>query len=87
MAGHLGRIDAAAMIGVGAAFDFHSGRVKWAPEWMRKAGIEWAYRLAAEPRRMWRRNMDSFVFLASVLCQCVIGDGVDANAKIPRESR
>jgi len=73
MAEHLGRIDAAAMIGVGAAFDFHSGRVKWAPEWMRKAGIEWAYRLATEPRRMWRRNMDSFVFLARVLCQCVAG--------------
>ncbi len=71
MAAHLGRVNATALIGVGAAFDFHSGRVKWAPQWMRKAGIEWAYRLAMEPRRMWRRNVNSFVFLAGILRQCV----------------
>jgi N-acetylglucosaminyldiphosphoundecaprenol N-acetyl-beta-D-mannosaminyltransferase len=61
----------AAMIGVGAAFDFHSGRVKWAPSWMRQAGVEWAYRLSKEPRRMWRRNVNSFVFLAKTLMQCL----------------
>lgn len=72
MADHLGRIDAAALIGVGAAFDFHSGRVKWAPKWMRALGIEWAYRLVTEPRRMWRRNVNSFVFLARVLRQCMV---------------
>jgi len=69
MAEHLGRIDAAALIGVGAAFDFHSGRVKWAPEWIRNVGVEWAYRLANEPKRLWRRNMDSTVFLAGILRQ------------------
>ena len=68
MAEHADRIDAA-LIGVGAAFDFHSGRVKWAPRWMRNAGFEWAYRLATEPRRMWRRNVNSIVFLAKVLRQ------------------
>jgi len=71
MAEHVDRIDATAMIGVGAAFDFHSGRAKWAPAWMRKMGIEWAYRLAHEPKRMWRRNVNSFVFLARVLHQRV----------------
>ncbi len=71
MAQHVGRINAAALIGVGAAFDFHSGRIKWAPKWMRKMGIEWAYRLAKEPKRMWRRNVNSFVFLAEVLGQCL----------------
>jgi len=77
MAEHLGRLDAATMVGVGAAFDFHSGRVKWAPEWMRNAGVEWAYRLATEPKRMWRRNTDSFVFLAKVLHQYAAGeDGI-----------
>ncbi|MEN6428947.1 MAG: WecB/TagA/CpsF family glycosyltransferase [Phycisphaerales bacterium] len=77
MAEHLGRLDVAAMIGVGAAFDFHSGRVKWAPEWIRNVGVEWAYRLATEPKRMWRRNVDSFIFLAGVLHQCAAGvDGV-----------
>lgn len=73
MAEHVGKIDAAALIGVGAAFDFHSGRVKWAPEWMRKMGIEWAYRLAHEPERMWRRNLNSPVFIARVLYQCLQG--------------
>jgi N-acetylglucosaminyldiphosphoundecaprenol N-acetyl-beta-D-mannosaminyltransferase len=69
MAEHLGRIQAAALIGVGAAFDFHSGRVKWAPEWVRKIGLEWAYRLMREPKRMCRRNANSVVFLARVLFQ------------------
>jgi N-acetylglucosaminyldiphosphoundecaprenol N-acetyl-beta-D-mannosaminyltransferase len=69
MAKHIGMINSTALIGVGAAFDFHSGQAKWAPAWMRKIGIEWAYRLAQEPGRMWRRNVNSFVFLAKVLNQ------------------
>ena len=69
MAAHLGRIDVPVMIGVGAAFDFHSGNVKWAPAWIRKAGMEWAYRLVQEPRRLWRRNLDSPLFLFAVLRQ------------------
>jgi N-acetylglucosaminyldiphosphoundecaprenol N-acetyl-beta-D-mannosaminyltransferase len=72
MRDHLGRIDSPAMIGVGAAFDFHSGNVKWAPWIVRKLGIEWAYRLALEPRRMWRRNLDSPLFLLHVLKQAMI---------------
>lgn len=68
MAEHLGRIHATAMIGVGAAFDFHSGNVKWSPDWIRKLGLEWVYRLAQNPRRMWRRNLDSPLFLTMVLC-------------------
>ena len=69
MADHVGRINATALIGVGAAFDFHSGRIPWAPAWIRKAGLEWAYRLAKEPGRMWRRNLDSPVFLTRVVAQ------------------
>lgn len=42
---------------VGAAFDFLSGRVSRAPLWMRRAGLEWAYRLGRDPRRMWRRYL------------------------------
>jgi len=44
-------------IGVGAAFDFHSGRVPQAPEWMQGAGLEWLFRFCAEPRRLWRRYL------------------------------
>lgn len=43
------------MLGVGAAFDFHAGRVRQAPAWLQRAGMEWAFRLAMEPRRLWRR--------------------------------
>jgi N-acetylglucosaminyldiphosphoundecaprenol N-acetyl-beta-D-mannosaminyltransferase len=43
------------MIGVGAAFNFHAGQVKQAPSWMQNHGLEWLFRLSAEPRRLWRR--------------------------------
>jgi N-acetylglucosaminyldiphosphoundecaprenol N-acetyl-beta-D-mannosaminyltransferase len=54
MAEHRGRIDAV-MIGVGAAFDYHAGTIRRAPVWMQERGLEWFYRLATEPRRLWRR--------------------------------
>jgi N-acetylglucosaminyldiphosphoundecaprenol N-acetyl-beta-D-mannosaminyltransferase len=66
MATHVGKIQATTMIGVGAAFDFHSGNAKWAPFWIRKLGLEWAHRFALNPRRMWRRNLDSPLFLGIV---------------------
>tara|TARA_R100000365_G_C2748060_1_gene78766 strand:- start:5937 stop:6704 length:768 start_codon:yes stop_codon:yes gene_type:complete len=43
------------LIGVGAAFDFHSGAIRRAPRWMQKSGLEWLHRLASEPKRLWRR--------------------------------
>ena len=43
------------LVGVGAAFDFHAGLVPQAPPWMQRNGLEWVYRLAREPRRLWRR--------------------------------
>jgi N-acetylglucosaminyldiphosphoundecaprenol N-acetyl-beta-D-mannosaminyltransferase len=43
------------MVGVGAAFDFHAGRVKQAPKWMQDRGLEWLFRLMSEPKRLWRR--------------------------------
>ena len=69
MLDHTGKIKAAAMIGVGAAFDFHSGNVKWAPAIVRRLGIEWAWRLIENPKRMWWRNLDSPIFLTKVLYQ------------------
>ena len=56
MASHRGRIDAV-MIGVGAAFDFHAGTVKRAPQWMRDSGLEWLHRLGSEPGRLWKRYL------------------------------
>jgi N-acetylglucosaminyldiphosphoundecaprenol N-acetyl-beta-D-mannosaminyltransferase len=54
MAAHRGRIPAV-MIGVGAAFEFYTGRIPQAPRWMQSSGLEWAYRLYREPRRLWKR--------------------------------
>jgi N-acetylglucosaminyldiphosphoundecaprenol N-acetyl-beta-D-mannosaminyltransferase len=49
------RLSAPVLVGVGAAFDFHAGLVPQAPPWMQRGGLEWVYRLAREPRRLWRR--------------------------------
>ncbi|HTB71356.1 MAG TPA: WecB/TagA/CpsF family glycosyltransferase [Solirubrobacteraceae bacterium] len=49
------RLQPPLLVGVGAAFDFHAGLVKQAPPWMQRNGLEWTYRLAREPRRLWRR--------------------------------
>jgi N-acetylglucosaminyldiphosphoundecaprenol N-acetyl-beta-D-mannosaminyltransferase len=50
-------LDAPVLIGVGAAFDFHSGNQAQAPHWMQQAGLEWLFRLVHEPRRLWRRYL------------------------------
>jgi N-acetylglucosaminyldiphosphoundecaprenol N-acetyl-beta-D-mannosaminyltransferase len=54
MLAHKGRIPAI-MLGVGAAFDFHTGRIRQAPRWMQSMGIEWVFRLMMDPRRLWKR--------------------------------
>ena len=64
MAEFLPKLDATLMVGVGAAFDFHSGRVRQAPRWMQRGGLEWVYRLGGEPRRLagrYFRNNPRFV--------------------------
>ncbi len=57
MAQMRGELEAPVLIGVGAAFDFHAGLVPQAPDWLQEHGLEWAYRLAREPRRLWRRYL------------------------------
>jgi N-acetylglucosaminyldiphosphoundecaprenol N-acetyl-beta-D-mannosaminyltransferase len=57
MAQYLPRLRVPLMIGVGAAFDMHAGRLKQAPRWMQRSGLEWVYRLTREPRRLWRRYL------------------------------
>jgi N-acetylglucosaminyldiphosphoundecaprenol N-acetyl-beta-D-mannosaminyltransferase len=50
-------LEAPVLVGVGAAFDFHAGLVPQAPNWIQSSGLEWAFRLAHEPRRLWRRYL------------------------------
>lgn len=54
MAAHREKISAV-MLGVGAAFDLYTGSLAEAPDWVRRSGFEWAYRLSREPRRLWKR--------------------------------
>ncbi|MGD0060330.1 MAG: WecB/TagA/CpsF family glycosyltransferase [Verrucomicrobiia bacterium] len=73
VAGHRDRVQAV-MLAVGAAFDFHSARVKQAPQWMQRCGLEWLFRLLMDPHRLWRRyfkNNPRFLWL--VLCQLLGG--------------
>jgi len=57
-------------MGVGGLFDFYSGRIPRAPVWIREIGMEWLYRFAQEPRRMWRRYfVGNFIFLVRALSE------------------
>ena len=57
MAKYCGKLDTRIMVGVGAAFDIHSGNVKEAPKWVRSAGLQWLHRLIQDPRRLWKRYL------------------------------
>lgn len=59
MAAHVGKVGAPVLIGVGAAFDFLTGRKPQAPRWMQRSGLEWLFRLASEPRRLFRRYLSA----------------------------
>lgn len=55
MAEYLHKLEAKIMVGVGAAFDFHSGKMKDSPKWIQAVGLAWVYRLSKEPFRLARR--------------------------------
>ena len=69
-----GRVEIGAWLAVGAAFDFLSGRKPMAPHWMRRSGMEWAFRLGSEPRRLWRRYLvGNATFLIAFARQLLTG--------------
>jgi exopolysaccharide biosynthesis WecB/TagA/CpsF family protein len=68
MAEYSPKLNAKLMIGVGAAFDYHTGRIKDASDWVKHAGLQWLHRLAQDPRRLWKRylfNIPPFLLLAA----------------------
>jgi N-acetylglucosaminyldiphosphoundecaprenol N-acetyl-beta-D-mannosaminyltransferase len=70
MAAHRPRLRAPALVGVGAAFDFHTGRLAQAPAWMQSRGLEWVFRLVHEPRRLWYRYLVfNSMFVLRVACE------------------
>lgn len=54
---HRDRLNVPVVVGVGAAFDLHTGKKRQAPRWMQENGLEWLFRLLQEPRRLWRRYL------------------------------
>lgn len=72
MAEYREKLAAKVMLGVGAAFDMHSGRTKQAPRWMQRGGLEWLFRLLQEPRRLFKRYAtNNPLFVLKVLQQKV----------------
>jgi N-acetylglucosaminyldiphosphoundecaprenol N-acetyl-beta-D-mannosaminyltransferase len=57
MISHREQLPGLVLLGVGAAFDFHAGKVEQAPPWMQRSGLEWFFRLTREPKRLWKRYL------------------------------
>jgi N-acetylglucosaminyldiphosphoundecaprenol N-acetyl-beta-D-mannosaminyltransferase len=67
MAANFQRLSCTVMVGVGAAFDIHTGHVKDAPRWIKDAGLQWAHRLCQEPGRLWKRYLvNNSTFLVAI---------------------
>ena len=69
MAEYLPRLDTGIMLGVGAAFDLHTGRMADAPAWVKRIGMQWFHRLCQEPRRLAKRYcviVPAFLFLIAL---------------------
>jgi N-acetylglucosaminyldiphosphoundecaprenol N-acetyl-beta-D-mannosaminyltransferase len=78
------RLRSAVLIGVGAAFDYNTGRLTRAPVWMQKCALEWLYRLIQEPRRLWRRYMrNNPLFVWYVTCQWLGINSFQDSGKTP----
>ena len=68
---HIGKVNVPWLIGVGAAFNYHAGIIQWAPRWIRRIGFEWLYRFFFEPRRLFIRNVRSFIFLSETAVETI----------------
>jgi N-acetylglucosaminyldiphosphoundecaprenol N-acetyl-beta-D-mannosaminyltransferase len=87
MARYLPILDTKLMIGVGAAFLYHTDAIRDSPEWVKRAGLQWLHRLFQEPARLWKRyllNNPPFIF--SVLLQ-ILGLKHYALASTPEHSQ
>jgi len=73
MAEHVERLGVPVLLGVGAAFDFHSGFKRQAPRWMQRNGLEWLFRLLQEPRRLYRRYLVNIPLFGAYLLLDALG--------------
>jgi N-acetylglucosaminyldiphosphoundecaprenol N-acetyl-beta-D-mannosaminyltransferase len=75
---HLQRLNVPVSVGVGCVFDLLAGGVSRAPGWMQRVGLEWAFRLAQEPDRLWRRYLlNDLPLLGHLLLSSQARDGTD----------
>jgi N-acetylglucosaminyldiphosphoundecaprenol N-acetyl-beta-D-mannosaminyltransferase len=84
MARYVGRLNVPVLIGVGAAFDMHSGMKRQAPRWMQRSGLEWVFRLMSEPRRLGRRylvNNPWFVWRLLLQSSGIVRHDLDTHAR------
>ena len=75
IARHLGELDVVVAMGVGCAFDILSGAVRRAPRWMQRSGLEWVWRVAMEPGRLWRRYLIQDASLLGGLALAAVREG------------
>jgi N-acetylglucosaminyldiphosphoundecaprenol N-acetyl-beta-D-mannosaminyltransferase len=78
IARHLAELDVVVAMGVGCAFDILAGAVRRAPRWLQRSGLEWAWRIAMEPRRLWRRYLIHDAPLLGGLVAAAIREGLAA---------
>ena len=57
MAQYVDRLQVPLLVGVGAAFDYHTGRIPDCSEWIKRGGLQWLHRLMHDPRRLWKRYL------------------------------
>lgn len=75
MAEYIHKLDTKIMLGVGAAFDIHTGSIKDAPKWVKKIGMQWFHRLCQEPRRLWQRYLfNNPIFVYKFIKEIIINN-------------
>jgi N-acetylglucosaminyldiphosphoundecaprenol N-acetyl-beta-D-mannosaminyltransferase len=82
MAHYLGLLDTTLMFGVGAAFDFHTGRIADCADWIKRAGLQWLHRLLQDPKHLWKRYLrNNPAFLYHIFLQLA---GLESYPSQPR---
>lgn len=87
MARYLPLLETKVMVGVGAAFDYHTGRIHDSAEWVKRAGLQWFHRLLQDPKRLWKRylrNNPAFVYRVALQMLSTRGAALGATPPMPR---